>query len=243
MSDFFKGVTFPWQEVTPSDDAIVRQTVLPDRRLSGCGLSYSGYTLTMAAGTMIVCGRQFRHTAAQNWAITDAASGYARLLLSIDVTKASTEDAFEQINTRIEYATAVDGFPKLRQDDINGTGTIYQAMLCVVSLGPGGITGIVDQIIPSDNVFYPGRPVLMGGYKITGLGAPTADTDASTKEYVDDRTLVATDPNNDGNIVLRYGSSVVGGGGGGGSSSGGLTAEEVQAMIDASLGVIENGTY
>lgn len=85
--------------------------------------------------------------------------------------------------------------------------------------------------------------ISMGGYKITGLGAPTADTDASTKEYVDDRTLVATDPNNDGNIVLRYGSSVVGGGGGGGSSSGGLTAEEVQAMIDTALGGIENGTY
>lgn len=86
--------------------------------------------------------------------------------------------------------------------------------------------------------------ISMGGYKITGLGAPTADTDASTKEYVDDRTLVATDPNNDGNIVLRYGSSVVGGGGGDSSpGSGGLTAEQVQAMIDAALGGIENGTY
>ena len=59
----------------------------------------------------------------------------------------------------------------------------------------------------------------------------------------------ATDPNNDGNIVLQYGGNVEGGGGtggtvpGGGSSGGGLTAEEVQAMIDASLGVIENGTY
>lgn len=80
----------------------------------------------------------------------------------------------------------------------------------------------------------------------------------------------ATDPNNDGNIVLQYGGIVEDGGTGGtggtvpggGSSGGGLTAkevqamidaalaaedelteEEVQSMIDASLGVIENGTY
>ena len=147
MSDFFKGITFPWQEVTPSDDAIVRRAMLPDRRLSGCELSYSGYTLTMAAGSMIVSGRQFRHTAAQNWAVTGASSGYARLLLTIDVTKASTENAFEQISASIEYATAANGFTALRQDDINNAGTIYQAVVCVVSLGAGGITGFIEQIV------------------------------------------------------------------------------------------------
>lgn len=146
MSDYFKGVTFPWQEVTPSDDAIVRRAILPDRCLSGCELTYSGYTLTMAAGSMIVCGRQFKHTAAQNWAITGATSGYARLLLAIDVTKASTEDAFEQIVTSIEYASAVNGFSVLRQDDINGTGTIYQVGICVVALGTGGIARIVSSL-------------------------------------------------------------------------------------------------
>lgn len=185
MSNFFKGITFPWQEVTPSDDAIVRRATLPDRCLSGCDLSYSGHTLTMAAGTMIVCGRQFRHTAAQNWSIVDASSGYARLLLTIDVTKASTEAAFDQISTSIEYAAAVDGFPELRQDDINGAGTIYQTVLCVIALGVGGITGIVTQMIPSDNIFFPGRPMSMGGNKISELGYPSADNDAASKKYVD----------------------------------------------------------
>lgn len=156
MSDYFKGVTFPWQGVTPSDDAIVRRAILPDRCLSGCELTYSGYTLTMAAGSMIVCGRQLKHTAAQNWAITGATSGYARLLLTIDVTKASTEDAFEQIATSIEYASASDGFSALRQDDINSAGTIYQVDICVVALGAGGITRIVSSLtkgnLDSDDV-------------------------------------------------------------------------------------------
>ena len=68
-------------------------------------------------------------------------------------------------------------------------------------------------------------------------------TDVLAQKFID-VTLYATDPNNDGNIVLQYGGVVEGGGGtggtvpGGGSSgstSGGLTAEEVQAMIDAAL--------
>lgn len=50
--------------------------------------------------------------------------------------------------------------------------------------------------------------------------------------------MVATDPNNDGNIVLEYRGEIPEG-----SIGGGLTAEEVQAMIDAALGGIENGTY
>lgn len=71
-----------------------------------------------------------------------------------------------------------------------------------------------------------------------------ADTNAYLEQKFIDVTLYATDPNNNGNIVLQYGGVVEGGGGtggtvpGGGSSgstSGGLTAEEVQAMIDASL--------
>ena len=41
--------------------------------------------------------------------------------------------------------------------------------------------------------------------------------------------MVATDPNNDGNIILEYRGEIPEG------SVGGLTAEQVQAMIDAAL--------
>lgn len=72
-----------------------------------------------------------------------------------------------------------------------------------------------------------------------------ADTNAYLEQKFIDHTLVASDPKGDGNIVLSYGGSVEGGGTGGGTSGGGggLTAAEVQAMIDAALGGIENGTY
>ena len=146
----FTGVTFTKQRVTPSDDAIIRRAILPDGKLTGCEISYSGSTLTMAPGYLIACGRQIRHPATQNWAITNATSGFARLVLTIDLTKAATKDAFEQVETAVEYASAKDGFVDLEQSDINASGIRYQISLCVISLGTGGITGIVEQLEQSE---------------------------------------------------------------------------------------------
>ena len=146
MSEYFTGITFPQQKVTPSDDAVIRRALLSDGILSGCDLSYAGSTLTMAPGLLIGCGRQFRHTAVQHWAITGATSGYARLVLTIDASLASTKNAFEQVVDSVEYADSLDGFLQLQRDDINDSGTVYQMVVCVVSLGPGGITGIQSKL-------------------------------------------------------------------------------------------------
>ena len=146
MSSNFTGITFPKQRVAPSDDAIIRRAILPDGILTGCDISYSGSTLTMAAGQLMICGRQVRHPSSQNWAVVDATSGYARLLLTIDTTRTSTKDVFDQVLDTIEYASSEDGFPDLETADINVSGTRYQVAACVVSLGAGGITGIKSQL-------------------------------------------------------------------------------------------------
>lgn len=142
----FTGVTFAQQKVLPSDDAIIRRSILSDGILYGCQISYSGSTLTMAAGQLLICGRQIRHPSAQNWAVADATSGYARLVLRIDLTRTASKEVFEQVVDSIEYATAQDGFPALNQSDVNTTGSVYQVVACVVSLGTGGITGIVEEL-------------------------------------------------------------------------------------------------
>lgn len=145
MADF-SGVTFAKQNVTPADDGLIRRALLSDGILTGCNFSYSGYTLSMRAGALIVCGRQIRHPSAQNWAVVGAKSGYARLVLDIDLTKSSTNDLFEQVSTTLEYATDEAGFTELIQEDLNVSGSHYQIALCVVSLGEAGITGIVSQL-------------------------------------------------------------------------------------------------
>lgn len=146
MSANFTGVTFPNQKVTPANDAVIRRAIFDDGILTGCDLSYSGSTLTMTAGQFMICGCQIIHPSSQNWAVTEATSGYARLVLTIDVTRTSTKDTFDQVVDEIQYATDANGFADLTTADINATGTRYQVAVCVVSLGPGGITGIASKL-------------------------------------------------------------------------------------------------
>lgn len=170
MSTNFTGVTFAQQKVLPSDDAIIRRAILPDGVLYGCDMSYSGSTLTMAAGQLLVCGRQIRHPSSQNWAVVDATSGFARLLLTVDMTLTSTKEVFEQVVDSIEYASAEDGFPDLEQTDINVSGSRYQIVVCVVSLGAGGITGIVSQLEKS-------KAESSGGSNFSVVGGETQPSD------------------------------------------------------------------
>lgn len=146
MSVNFTGITFVEQQVTPSDDAIVRRAILDDGILTGCHLSYTGSTLTMTAGQLMICGRQIRHPSTQNWAVVDASSGYARLLLTIDLTLTSSKDEFAQVVDTIEYAATADGFPELVQEDINDNGILYQVVACTMALGSGGISGITPRL-------------------------------------------------------------------------------------------------
>lgn len=142
----FGGITFAGQKVTPSDDALLMQHILSDGILHGCELSTAGFTLTMAVGNLILYGRNIRHTADQSWPVNGASSGFARLVVTIDLSKTATIDAFEQIETSVEYATSLDGFPALEHSEINISGVKYQAEICVVSLATAGITGIVRQM-------------------------------------------------------------------------------------------------
>lgn len=146
MSEYFTGVHFVQQKVTPVDDALVWRKLFGDGRLTGCTFSFAGYTLTMTAGQLMICGRQIRHASVENWPVGDASSGFARLLLVIDLSRLATDNEFDQVNTLVEYADAPDGFPSLRQEDINADGYIYQFPLCVVSIGERGITEIVSQM-------------------------------------------------------------------------------------------------
>ncbi len=211
MSEYFVGITFPQQKVTPSDDAAIRRAVLADSILSGCALSYAGSTLTMGAGLLIACGRQFRHTSVQNWAVTGATSGYARLVLTVDTTRASTKESFDQIVDSIEYASSLDGFLQLQQDDINEAGTVYQMAVCVVSLGAGGITGIIHKlgantvsvVIPASGWVDNKQTIPVLGVSADYAIAVTADeTDAANSAACGDANVKAFQKTN-GSVTFR----------------------------------------
>lgn len=142
----YQGINFANQRLVPSDDGRLYQKIFNDGALYGCGLSYNGAVLTVEPGFLVIGGRQIELDAAERISINEAVSGYAQLVVIIDLTRTATKDSFNQVSLGVRYATAKDGFATLIQDDINGSGSRYEAQLALVSLGAGGITGIVEDM-------------------------------------------------------------------------------------------------
>ena len=135
------GVTFSNQKVTPSDDGRLYSAMLSEGILTGCGITFAAATLSIAPGSLLIGGRELR-TSGETLSITGATSGYARVLIDIDLTRAATKDSFEQAQWVIQYAASTDAFAALEQQDINTAGTHFQVVFCVLSLGSAGITAI-----------------------------------------------------------------------------------------------------
>lgn len=142
----FQGINFAAQRLVPSDDGRLYSAIFNDGATEGCNLSYTGSNLTISTGYIIAGGRQMEVESPETYNINQAVSGYAQLVLRIDLTKTATLSVFNQIDVEVRYAAAVDGFASLLQEDINGNGSIYEMQLAVVSLGAGGITGIVTDM-------------------------------------------------------------------------------------------------
>ena len=149
------GITFSNQKITPSDDGRLYGSLLSDGILTGCGITFAAATLSIAAGSLLIGTRELR-TSGETLSITGATSGYARVIVDIDLTRAATKASFEQAQLQVEYAASPDAFPALEQQDINTAGTHYQAAFCVVSLGEAGITGVVSSLgtaqVPSGRI-------------------------------------------------------------------------------------------
>ena len=139
------GITFANQKITPSDDGRLYGAMLADGILTGCGITFAAATLSVAAGSLLIGTRELR-TSGETLSVTGATSGYARIIIDIDLTRAATKTSFEQAQFQIQYAASLDAFAALEQQDINTAGTHYQAVFCVLSLGTAGITGVVSSL-------------------------------------------------------------------------------------------------
>lgn len=139
------GITFANQKITPSDDGRLYGAMLADGILTGCGITFAAATLSVAAGSLLIGTRELR-TSGETLSVTGATSGYARVIIDIDLTRAATKTSFEQAQFQIQYAASLDAFASLEQQDINTAGTHYQAVFCILSLGTAGITGVVSSL-------------------------------------------------------------------------------------------------
>lgn len=138
-----KGVNFDEQEFSPSSDCALWRRTVSDGILQGLAISASGSGIRLTAGWIMAGGKELQLPSTLTIPATGATSGFARLVVNVDLTRSSTEQSFLQGWISIEYASSRSGFAALAQDDLAGTGSIYQMVLCVVSLGATGVTGVV----------------------------------------------------------------------------------------------------
>ena len=137
------GVNFEAQEFTPSSDCAIWRRCVHDGILQGMAITVAGSGIKVAAGWIMAGGKELQLPAAITVPATEQLSGFARLVVNVDLSRTATETIFQQGWIEIEYANSRDAFAPLTKGDLAGSGTVYQMVLCVVSLGSAGITGIV----------------------------------------------------------------------------------------------------
>lgn len=132
-----QGVFFQEQILTPQGLGAFGASALTDGILQGCAVSVSGSSVTVGAGHILIGGRVVQITAAETLT-ADRAMGFARVLASIDLTAAATEETFAQVTLGLDYAAAPGDFAALTQEDINGGGgTSYTGWIALADLSAG----------------------------------------------------------------------------------------------------------
>lgn len=135
----WEGITFTKQHFSPETDCMLRRAYLPDCILSGGSLLVIGSTLSMDAGTVIVCGRLLKMDGV--WQLSGDQQ-IARLVLTVDVSNPQQYG----LSADLVYPDGNWIFADLQTDDINNGGSIYQVSLCVLHRHDNNIWGIVDAI-------------------------------------------------------------------------------------------------
>ena len=99
--------------------------------MSGCELSFSGTSLVISPGYLLIGGREMKLTSNTTVVVNGATTGFARVLVTIDLTKAATADTFEQADFQIQYLPHLGnrrkGIPVLIQNPLcSGSSDMFQ---------------------------------------------------------------------------------------------------------------------
>lgn len=142
-----RPITFDEQIARAKDDGGVYRNIYPhDGILWGCEITSTSTEIEIASGLFTMCGRMIWVDGKTVFPLEEPLqNGYAQLKSKIDLNNANTQEECAQWATEIVYSTTAN-FPQLTQEDINGTGKIYEQELAVVKLENGNITEITRKL-------------------------------------------------------------------------------------------------
>lgn len=187
-----RGSNFENQHPFASDHALVWERCMPDGLLYGVDMSFTSTLFTLGTGFMLVAGRMFEITAAENISISPG-SGYARMYVAIDTGGTATENSFDQVSFGVDYAASLDSFAELTQEEININqgAAVYQAEVAVLAINSSGVTAIERQMM----LVSPGAGT--GAFAAIGVTYPAGSTVTVT-----DGKITYTAPNTSGGVLF-----------------------------------------
>lgn len=148
------GIIFDNQVPTAKGIRGAFMSALTDGIVSGCNITTSGLVITVGSGLINAAGGVFQVSGSEEVILQNSGS-FARVKAVIDLTEPATTSEFSQVKFEVDYANTATGFPELIQDNINsGTGTTYEAEICVVAITNGSISSIVRTAIASAKIQY-----------------------------------------------------------------------------------------
>ena len=113
---------------------------------SGCEVTSTSNSITVGGGHFILKGAVIENNGADTIPVTPTLTdGYVRLICRIDLTQEASETGPGQVGWVTDFS-ATPTFPALVQEDINGTGSVYEGEIAVLRIVSGNITGITRQI-------------------------------------------------------------------------------------------------
>lgn len=139
-----KGHVFNLQTFTSEAFAIFIDKFLNGRSgvAKGCTLSNTTNSTTIGEGYFVVRGR-FLQIISGETISNITTDGYYSLVCEIDLSKTNTADALNQ--AAIKAISSTSTYPTLIQQDITGTGTVYQYEFARFKVESGSITDFTDK--------------------------------------------------------------------------------------------------
>ena len=139
-----KGHVFNLQTFTSEAFALFIDKFLNGRCgvAKGCALSNTSNSATIGEGYFVVTGR-FLQIISGETISNITANGYYSLVCEIDLSKTNTADALNQ--AAIKAISSTSTYPILTQQDITGTGTVYQYEFARFKVESGSITNFTDK--------------------------------------------------------------------------------------------------
>lgn len=139
-----KGHVFDLQTFTSEAFAITFDKVLQGRCgiLKGCDLSNTSNSATIGEGYFVVKGRPLQVVG--NETVSNISNnGYYSLVCEVDLSKTNTADTLNQAAIKTVYNAS--SYPTLTQQDITGSGTVYQYEFARFKVESGSITNFTDR--------------------------------------------------------------------------------------------------